>query len=521
MDRFGRVSCGNRLAGIHSSDRLFLDWRSSWGQFEQSARRAAGRYRYYVKTDVRKFYPHVRRGQLIETLGGMLPKDPLFTAFRSLILNDGMDLPAGPTISGVLANAYLTPFDHELLNGWKLRGRYHRYVDDMFLFGADRREIQNTFNGLRKTLWSRFGLPTHFGKAEIGPSSRAFDGACSPAGWVGLAHDFDRIARTLYHVPPDYLRLYARYPTLTLRAYVQGLRAAGIFVSTDWLAQNFLTLRGRRPLNDPWNSYFHLKFPRLNLKDPYSSAHGWGRQLLRANPDFARTIRGLRAALSNGFSSAFRSVAFSHKADARKLKPALFRLRFYATRLSIYNCAPLAARFQKCLDFPWALEPSVSATALLSDPNAVNRFLECLFSRRALLVRIRAAWALGELGALRAVPALWRAAHPGYPLLLRLAALEALIRIDRYDLIPADSLFLAARVEKYASVRKYLYLLLSRLRRPHVQDLLRRRARAEQDFFARRAAEFALSRPGGIGAHVAPPARHPAAPLLPGRTRQV
>lgn len=519
MDRHGRVSFGNRLAGIHSSDRLFLDWRPSWGQFEQSARSAAARLRYYVKTDVRKFYPNVRRGQLIDTLGALLPRDPIFLAFRAMLLSDGLDLPAGPTISGVLANSYLTHLDHELVTSWRLRGRYCRYVDDMFLFGSNRRELVKTFEALRSNLWRNFGLPTHHGKAEIGPSSKAFEQSGSPASWVDMSQTFDRIARTLYHVPPEYLSLYARFPTLTLRAYAQGLRAAGIFVSTDWLAQQFLSLRGRRPPNDPWDGFFHLKFPRLNLSSPYDSAYGWGRALLKMNPDFARAVHRLRAALTKAFVSTFRALPLNRRVDAQRLKPVLFRLRFYAIRLSIFNCAPLADRFQQFLDHPWALEPSVSATALLSAPNAVDRFLEALFSRRALLVRVRAAWALGELGSLRAVPALWRAAHPGYPVLLRLAALEALIRIDRFDAIPPAAIYAAARVEKIPAIRKYLYLLLGRLNHPAAKSLLRHRAQTEKDFFARRAAEFTSSKPGPLLAGVPPPPRHPEAPLLPGRTR--
>lgn len=519
MDRHGRVSFGNRLAGIHSSDKLFLDWRTSWGHFEEFARNAARHFRFYVKTDVRKFYPNVRRDRLIAAIGRTLPRDPVFPALRSLLFSDGVDLAAGPTISGVLANIYLAPLDSELITSWNLRGRYTRYVDDMFLFGSDRKELAKTFDGLRQRLQSRFGLPTHHGKAEIGASSRAFAGTGSPAGWMGIANSFDRIARSLYHVPPEFLRLYARFPTLTLRAYAQGLRSAGIFVSTDWLAQHFLSLRGRRTPNDAWDSYFHLNFPRLNISSPYASAIGWGRDLLRRNPDFARAARRLRSDLMKGFTSASRSVGFSNPPEGRRLKSVLFRLRFYATRLSIFNCSAAADRFQRFLDHPWALEPSVSATALLSAPNAVHRFLEALFSRRALMVRVRAAWALGELGSLRAVPALWRAAHPGYPVLLRLAALEAIIRIDRFDAIRSSDVLAAARAEKIPAIRKYLYIFLGRINHPQARQLLIHRARSEQDFFARSAAEFALSKPGSIMTHPAPPARHPSAPLLPGRTR--
>lgn len=519
MNRHGRVSFGNRLAGIHSSDKLFLDWKDSWIAFEKASRRNAARNRFYVRTDVRKFYPSVRRGQLIDTVQRMLPHHPAATTLRSLALADGLDLPAGPTISGVLANMYLSSLDAELASAWRLRGRYTRYVDDMFLFGSDRRSLVRTFDALRRRLKDGFGLSTHHGKVEIGRASHAFDGRDTPASWGGISHDFDRVARTLYHVPPEFLRLYARYPALALRAYAQGLRAAGIFVSTDWLAQHFLTLRARKPPNDPWDSYFHLHFPRLNLKSPYGSAGAWGKELLRTNGDFSRTIARLRGNLMRGFSGAFGHLHLSHQADARRMKPILFRLRFFAARLSIFNCGPVADQFQRLLDHPWALEPSATATALLSSPNAVDRFLEAVFSRRSLLVRVRAAWALGELGSLRAVHALWRAAHPGFPFLLRLTALESLIRIDRFDGLHADAIFTAARAEKSPAIRKYLYIILGRVRHPGARPLLVHRARAELDFFAKRAAEFALSRAGSLFAEPAPPARHAAAPLLPGRTR--
>ncbi|MBI4179853.1 hypothetical protein HY522_10585 [bacterium] len=519
MDRSGRASFGNRLGGVHSSDRLFLDWRSSWGQFEGAARDAGRRYRHYVKTDVRKFYPHIRRGQLIDALAGILPRDPIFLALRSLLWADGPNLAAGPTISGCLANVYLASLDEELLNAWNLRGRYFRYVDDMYLFGGNRRELLGVFRRLRARLWEHYGLPTHHGKAEVGRSASALNGPDSPASWVGLSEDFDRIARTLYHVPPEFLSLYARHPARTLRAYTQGLRAAGLFVSTDWLAQQFLSLRGRHPPRDAWDGFFHLRFPRLNIESPYGAARSWGASLLRQNPDFARAVGRLRAKLTAGFRAAAKRIPYSSRADDRRRKHAIFMLRFYAIRLSMFDCVPVSGFFQKFLDHPWALEPSVSANALLSDPNAVNRFLEALMSRRALLVRVRAAWALGELGAIRAIPALWRAAHPGFPLLIRLASLEAILRIDRYHTLNPSAVFAAARAEKIPAVRKYLYIILGQIRDPRVRPLLQHRAASERDFFARRAALFALHAPTRLAAHLAPPSRHAAASLLPSRTR--
>jgi len=135
------------------------------------------------------------------------------------------------------------------------------------------------------------------------------------------------------------------------------------------------------------------------------------------------------------------------------------------------------------------------------------------------MVRVKSAWALGELGALRAIFGLWRAAHPGYPILIRRAALEAIVRIDRFDLLPAEEVYRAASVDRDAGIRKYHYIFLGRLRHPAGRELLAERARTEGDFFARRAAEFALATPGSLLAMPATPTRHASAPLLPSRTR--
>lgn len=519
MDRHGRVSFGNRLAGLHTSDRLYLDWRTSWGAFDGASRASAGRNRYYVKTDIRNFYPSIRQGNLLASLRRFIGDDRLFYSLREMLVSDGPALGIGPSVSGVCANIYLTPLDDALGTAWRLRGRYTRYVDDMFLFGNDRRALVGTFASLRGHLWHHFGLTSHAGKAEVGRTRDLLAHGPTPASWVNLSSAYDRIARSLYHVPPSYLQLYARYPVLTIRAYAQGLRAAGIFVSTDWIAQHFLSLRGRRALHDPWSSYYHLRFPRLDLKTPFASAASWGSRFLRDNPDFARDIGKIRGELMRGFAGTCRRLRLGPGADPKKLKPAMLHLRFYASRLALFNCGPVSGHFEKFLDAPWALEASVTTNALLSAPNAVDIFLRTLFSRRALLVRVRAAWALGEAGSIRAVPALWRAAHPGFPMVLRRAALEALVRIDRFDGIHPGAVLNAARVEKDPGIRKYLYILMGRMNYAPALPFLRDRARTERDFFAMRAAEFATSKAGNLWSRPAPAARHANAPLLPAQTR--
>lgn len=99
-----------------------------------------------LRADIRSFFDSVPHGRLFEMLDTTLPESPWLGLLRewltATVIEPGgrgaapvrAGLPQGLTVSPMLANFYLTPFDREMDDrGWKLV----RYADDMAVCCAD------------------------------------------------------------------------------------------------------------------------------------------------------------------------------------------------------------------------------------------------------------------------------------------------------------------------------------------------------------------------------------------------
>ncbi|MFQ5515911.1 MAG: reverse transcriptase/maturase family protein, partial [Myxococcota bacterium] len=98
------------------------------------------RYRYFLKLDIRRFFPSLRHEVVLETLGRIL-KDPRAMRLCGLIVASGgasgRGLPIGHLSSQWFANLVLDRLDHFVKEKLRAKG-YLRYMDDFVLFADDR-----------------------------------------------------------------------------------------------------------------------------------------------------------------------------------------------------------------------------------------------------------------------------------------------------------------------------------------------------------------------------------------------
>lgn len=95
--------------------------------------------KYYLKIDVKKFYPSVKISILEEKLNRKI-KDKKTLKLINLILSLCDELPIGMLLSQLFAIFYLQDLDYYIKQDLKLM-YYIRYMDDMVVFGRNKKEL--------------------------------------------------------------------------------------------------------------------------------------------------------------------------------------------------------------------------------------------------------------------------------------------------------------------------------------------------------------------------------------------
>lgn len=106
--------------------------------------------KYCFKMDVSKYYPSIKN-DIIKQQFRRLLKDNDTLQLIDVIIDSSDGLPIGNYTSGWLANLHLTPLDHAIK---KLPGvvYYVRYVDDLVLFGPNKRKLHKARLEIAKML---------------------------------------------------------------------------------------------------------------------------------------------------------------------------------------------------------------------------------------------------------------------------------------------------------------------------------------------------------------------------------
>ena len=207
-------ACRTKLGGSASREALLRKCRSA-------------RAVWFVKCDVRRYFPSVRHDLLIEKLHRACGDDWSRALGSALggswpaLDAPGHGLPIGNLTSQLFANVYLDTVDRFMRRTARARG-YLRYVDDMVWFGDDLPTLHAQVELLRGRL-TTLGLTLHPQKTRVGRVDDGVDfaGVVASRRWVRLRGRTKR--RALRHLAS--LRRRWRAGEVTEGVYLQRLRS--------------------------------------------------------------------------------------------------------------------------------------------------------------------------------------------------------------------------------------------------------------------------------------------------------
>ena len=128
------------------------------------AQRLAGQYRWFAKLDVVKFFYSISHEVMMSQLCRLF-KDPLLlTHFQRIVdsyeASPGRGLPIGNLTSQYFANHYMGVADHWAKEHLHVAAMV-RYMDDVLLFGNDRKELLHQVNELTAYMERELRLRMH------------------------------------------------------------------------------------------------------------------------------------------------------------------------------------------------------------------------------------------------------------------------------------------------------------------------------------------------------------------------
>jgi len=137
------------------------------------------KYKYYLKTDISKFYPSINHDVLFNIIQRKIKCKPTLKLLYNIIKSFPGDnnVPIGNYTSQWFGNLYLNELDSYIQNTYKLP--YIRYSDDILIFSNDKKEL----NTIRKDM-KRFisdNLHLSFSKWNISYTKNGVD-------FVGYKH---------------------------------------------------------------------------------------------------------------------------------------------------------------------------------------------------------------------------------------------------------------------------------------------------------------------------------------------
>ncbi len=101
----------------------------------------SGKYTWYLKLDIRKYFDSIDHALMIHLLGTRFKDRDLLLLFEKILdtyhTEPGKGIPIGNLISQHLANFFLGSLDHRIKEERRIRG-YVRYMDDFILFSHEK-----------------------------------------------------------------------------------------------------------------------------------------------------------------------------------------------------------------------------------------------------------------------------------------------------------------------------------------------------------------------------------------------
>ena len=111
---------------------------------------------YFLKLDIRKFYPSVDHDILKKIIRKSIG-DPWLLRLLDSIIDSAEGLPIGNYLSQYFANLYLTYFDHYLLEELKVK-YYFRYCDDIVIIANNKEVLHQYLEVIAKYVTEKLNL---------------------------------------------------------------------------------------------------------------------------------------------------------------------------------------------------------------------------------------------------------------------------------------------------------------------------------------------------------------------------
>lgn len=96
--------------------------------------------KYCLKLDIHHFYQNINHEKLINLFEHKIKDKEMIDLLETIINSTSNGIPIGNYTSQWFANFYLEPLDHFIKQNLKVK-RYVRYVDDMVLFGNNKKKL--------------------------------------------------------------------------------------------------------------------------------------------------------------------------------------------------------------------------------------------------------------------------------------------------------------------------------------------------------------------------------------------
>lgn len=113
--------------------------------------------KYCLQMDVKKFFDSIPQDKLLARLRKLIRDDKFFNLVKKIVTTAEYGVPLGFTTSQWFANWYLTPLDHKIKEEWGAK-YYLRYMDDMIIFGSNKRELHKLKDKVEQYLNDALGL---------------------------------------------------------------------------------------------------------------------------------------------------------------------------------------------------------------------------------------------------------------------------------------------------------------------------------------------------------------------------